>query len=152
MAIVFANGDVDIVLGRGDAEVIARLHVDKWRDVEAFIGGLPENRVVVAAGRHHIGVAFAEGVAHLVQHGGDAFVPAITIIDAQRIEDIAQDARKTEQANGAGQAPPGPVSLWLRLLNMVETELASDFPPPTLPFARAKKPAVVAFLICVIGL
>ena len=54
---------------------------------------------------------FAEGIAHLVQHGDQVIMAVKAVIDAQRIKRIAEDSRQGEQIN---------MSLWIKKIGALE--------------------------------
>ena len=45
------------------------------------------------------GASFAEGVAYLTQNRSKAIIAVITVPDAQRVKNVAENAGKTEQPN-----------------------------------------------------
>ena len=80
--------------------MVGRVHLNERRNVKLFVAGLPDHRAA-GGGWHDIGVAFAVGITDLIQHGGQRATGIMTILDAQRIEDVAQNAGKTKQLNFA---------------------------------------------------
>ena len=97
----FAYTEIETFVGHHEAKLVQRGHVDEGRYMEPLVGRLPHDAVVSHMGRQQVAVQFAEGVAHLMQDGDERAVPVEAVIDAKRIEDIAEQPRQGQKTNAS---------------------------------------------------
>ncbi len=110
LGVLDRDGDTGGLAGhagrRGHGEAIGQVHVHEGRDVKGLVHGLAY-RAGGLLDRHHIGMATAEGVGHLVQDGAQPAVHGVAEEDAERIEAVAEDTGHGQQLDRAATRDAG---------------------------------------------
>ena len=91
---------------RGEAEVVGHVEAHERRD-EQRLGAGAAHRAVRRRGQ--IEVPLAEGVVHLQHHGRQLAVRPMAVVEAERVEDVAQHPRHCQEPDraAAGVDPGG---------------------------------------------
>src|SRR4051794_5421506 len=94
MLIGLHDSDLHLLVGRGNAEAILRVHLHEWRDVEllrlALSYGAAGDRVLH---RKDVGMDFAKSVADFVDQQRNIAAVAIAEVDRKWIEHVAEEPR-----------------------------------------------------------
>src|SRR5581483_7567756 len=92
-----ANADGHALSRRLDAKAIAAVLRQEGRNIEGLGTGLPDSPLPLRDGQH-IAMPLLVGVVHFVDQGLKPPIRAMTEPDAERVENIAEDAGIAEDA------------------------------------------------------